>query len=1142
MQNRVSQSVFCFLFSLAIGGFAQSRQVYFNPILGNDGIILGKINSITQDPQGYIWLSDQDNQCIIRYDGTRMTSFKSDPKNSNSLGGSYPEYLYADHSGILWIGFYGKGLDRLDPETGNFTHFRHKQDDPFSLSNDTVASILTDHEGTLWIGTYGGLDRLDPKTGRFTHFAHSATDPVSLSCNTIRKIYEDHEGTLWIGSGNPFAGNNEGGLNRFDPKTGKFTRYMHNPDDPNSLINNKVRAIFEDSRGTFWIGAAGDNGILTMDRSKGTFERHLYDPKKPEQLSRQPVKKGDKFDHITFITEDGKGSIWIGTFSEGLIQYDPATRKMKRFTSTENITSGFKDDSGWCSLVSKEGVIWISTQEKNLYNVDPFRNSIPHFKAPQVNCLCENSNSILWYGTDNQGLFSKDLKTGVIHQYKNDPRDKNSLSSNNANTLFKDTAGDLWIGSWGGGVSRMNKGTKNFTRFAHDPKNSKGLISNYVISIYQDHESNLWIGTTEGCDLLEPKTGYFRHYLNNPKDTNSISRNTTTCFLEDSQNNFWVGTWGGGGVNQMNRQTGKFKHYLIDKSIYSLCEDSKGVVWVGTGNGIFQFNKKVDRFELLDEKITGFNIPYVWGIAEDHRNNLWFCSASGLISLNPERNKLRIYGKKNGINGNSLTYGAGYIGANGNLYYGNVDGYYFFHPDSLNYNPVPPSVVINSFWVTGKQIKPESGGPMQEPLSKAGEINLSHDQNVFALGLSDIDFGNPEEDKIIYRLKNFDRDWTSLGSEGKAAYYDVPPGKYTFEVKAINSNNGVWVEKSVELIISPPFWRTWVAYILYGLLFIAGVFGVDRFQRKRLLRAERERNRDRELAQAKEIEKAYTELQTTQAQLIQSEKMASLGELTAGIAHEIQNPLNFVNNFSEVNKELIAEMRTEIDRGNMAEVKAIAMDIEENEEKILQHGKRADAIVKGMLQHSRSSSGIKEPANINAIADEYLRLAYHGLRAKDKSFNATMKTNFDQSIGYINIIPQDIGRVILNLITNAFYAVDEKKKTLDLRGFENIEDLSIYEPTVTVQTSRLPPLERGGVLAINDVSVSKVLLSVKDNGNGILQKNLDKIFQPFFTTKPSGEGTGLGLSLSYEIITKGHSGELKVITKEGEFTEFIIIL
>jgi two-component system, NtrC family, sensor kinase len=264
------------------------------------------------------------------------------------------------------------------------------------------------------------------------------------------------------------------------------------------------------------------------------------------------------------------------------------------------------------------------------------------------------------------------------------------------------------------------------------------------------------------------------------------------------------------------------------------------------------------------------------------------------------------------------------------------------------------------------------------------------------------------------------------------------------------------------------------------------------------------------------IEKAYEELKSTQAQLIQSEKMASLGELTAGIAHEIQNPLNFVNNFSEVNKELIDEASTANEAGNPNEVQELLSILKDNEEKINHHGKRADAIVKGMLQHSRISTGVKEPTEINKLADEYLRLSYHGLRAKDKDFNAEMKTDFDESIGKINIIPQDIGRVLLNLYNNAFYAVSEKKK----------QQPKEYEPTVSVSSKKIG---------------DKIILTVKDNGNGIPQKVIDKIFQPFFTTKPTGVGTGLGLSLSYDII-KVHGGEIRVNTIEGEFTEFVIQL
>jgi signal transduction histidine kinase len=305
-------------------------------------------------------------------------------------------------------------------------------------------------------------------------------------------------------------------------------------------------------------------------------------------------------------------------------------------------------------------------------------------------------------------------------------------------------------------------------------------------------------------------------------------------------------------------------------------------------------------------------------------------------------------------------------------------------------------------------------------------------------------------------------------------------------------------------------WRVIVSLGLLILVFLLIMFfqwrGSNQRKRANLLL----------LQQKEKVESTLSELRSTQSQLIQSEKMASLGELTAGIAHEIQNPLNFVNNFSDVSTELVDEMNEEISKGNLEDAKQIAQDLKQNLEKINHHGKRAGDIVKSMLQHSRSSSGVKEPTDINVLCDEYLRLSYHGLRAKDKSFNATMKTDFDEKIGNINIVPQDIGRVVLNLINNAFYAVDEKKKQISQGN----------EPTVSVSTKKLG---------------DKIEIKVSDNGNGIPKKVLDKIFQPFFTTKPTGQGTGLGLSLSYDIV-KAHGGELKVETKEGEGSEFIIQL
>lgn len=305
-----------------------------------------------------------------------------------------------------------------------------------------------------------------------------------------------------------------------------------------------------------------------------------------------------------------------------------------------------------------------------------------------------------------------------------------------------------------------------------------------------------------------------------------------------------------------------------------------------------------------------------------------------------------------------------------------------------------------------------------------------------------------------------------------------------------------------------------------GIVILIGATGIV------LYRSNRQKQKANTLLskQKREIEeqrdqtnKALADLKLTQNQLIQSEKMASLGELTAGIAHEIQNPLNFINNFSEVNKEMIEEMEEELKNGNTDEALVIANNIKENEEKINHHGKRADGIVKGMLQHSRASSNIKEPTDINKLADEYLRLAYHGLRAKDKSFNAEMVTHFDPKVPNAEVVPQDIGRVLLNLITNAFYATQQRKKTAN----------SDYKPTLEVST------------VLNGKSIR---IKVKDNGVGIPDNIRDKILQPFFTTKPTGEGTGLGLSLSYDTIVKGHNGKINIESKEGEGSEFIIDL
>jgi len=1100
---------------------AQTREVRFNLVSGTNGIKLGKVTGITQDKYGFMWFADQTNQAIVRFDGHHMKMYQYDSKNPNSLGGVKPECLTTDSLGNIWIGFRGTGLDKFDPVTGTFTHYRHDPKDETSLSNDVVSAVLVDHLGNVWVGTDGGLDLLDQKSGKFKHYIHNKTDSTSLSHNVVWSLYEDKAGELWIGTGLFFSIDNLGGLNHFHRNSETFTRYLSDLSNPNTLIDNRVGSIFEDSRGTFWIGTNGD-GLHTLDRKTGLFKRLTFNPKQPDQLSRPPLS--NPIDHITFITEDSDKKIWIGTFSNGLTRYDPSSKQITRYGNADDKAKAFSENTSWSAYATHDGLIWLGTEASALlFRIDIYNTIIPHVDTDGVRDFYEEGDSIGWYATET-GLVRKDFRNGAIRKFQHDPANPNSLSDNRVNRLRKDKAGNFWIGT-ASGLNHFNLKTETFTRYYLEP--IKGdVIDNYVQAINEEGDSTIWVGMgASGLTLLNWKTGKSVSYRNDVADNTTISSNYIIFLHKDKENDLWIGNSGFQGLNKLNRSNMQFTRYLQGNVIYSIYQDASGIMWIGSSSGLYRYDKTSDMFSLIANESNENIMGGVFTITGDKENNLWMSTESGIYMLNKKRDQWYNYGKEYGIGeAERYFYNSSFVRHNGEILFGTTKGYYAFYPEKLKANAGNANLYFTSFWLSNKEITPGSEMPLKEPLYQTRKIQLNHDENVFSFSATYIDFRNTKDNYIHFQLENFDSDWRKVSSEEKVQYYKVPPGEYILRIKTPGNSDGEWIEKSLSVIIAPPWWNTWQAYILYSLVFMASVYSVHRFQRSRVIRAERERTRERELVQAKEIEKAYTELKNTQAQLIQSEKMASLGELTAGIAHEIQNPLNFVNNFSEVNAELIDELKQELAAGNKQLAEELVNDIKANSEKINHHGKRADAIVKGMLQHSRSSSGQKELTDINALCDEYLRLSYHGLRAKDKSFNAKFETHLDPTLPKMNVVPQDIGRVILNLINNAFYACTERSRsavTLRLSKGDNG-----YEPTVTVSTKHLG---------------DKIEISVMDNGSGIPDTIKDKIFQPFFTTKPTGQGTGLGLSLSYDII-KAHGGELIVETQEQKGSDFVISL
>lgn len=784
------------------------------------------IHAGAQDPEGYMWFATDDG--LYRYDGYQYTYYVDDPLNSNSLVSHHVETVYAGRNGIIWVGTQ-QGLGRLDPATGIFTHFFHEQNDS-SLSDNEVKAVCEDHEGIIWVGTNKGLNRLDPVTKKITRLLHSPSDPTTISNDQIRVIYEDKQETLWVGTGSAFGENYasppfNGGLNRFDRKTGTFTRYLHDPADPHSLADSRVRAIFEDSRGTFWVGTAGD-GLHTMDREKGTFTHYSYDPAYPEKLSRPAQKKIDERidtwadDHITFITEDVTGHIWIGTFGNGINRYDPVTKKVTHLSNTDEEIGNTKIDAPFWACSSKDGVLWIGYFE-NLYNVDLLQTNIPYVSTGDiVYCIYEDASGVLWYGGES-GLVRKDRVKKTEEHFVHDPNDPRSLSSTAVASIYEDRHGVLWVGT-STGLTRFNKKDRSFTRFKSNLQIHHNEFYLSIDDIFEDSRGNFWIATAdEGLKQMDRQTGAVLHYPYETNDSNSTSTKRIRRIYEDRNGNLWIGTLGG-GLNLFT-QTGKPQHFLYRTDINDILEDFEGVLWVATSKGLYKKDQKSDRFEHFVYPGTQMTSDMVIsGILEDDRRSLWMNSAIGILELNRSRDGLVIYGESHGVNSKTsgqFAYGGCYKSQSGQLFFGDGNGYYSFFPNEMSRNARPPQILIHQFRIGGKIIDPSANGPLKKALAETKEIRLQYDQNFFSFDFTAIHYSNPVENKHLFMLEGLDDNWHVAGDQRTAYYGKVPPGHYTFRVKASNSD-GVWAEKSIAVIVLPPWWHTWWAYLLYGLAFI----------------------------------------------------------------------------------------------------------------------------------------------------------------------------------------------------------------------------------------------------------------------------------------------------------------------------------
>jgi ligand-binding sensor domain-containing protein len=830
--------------------------------------------SSSEDSKGYLWFSSSNG--LYRYDGYRYTSYFNNPEDTNSLSSNFTLSVHADRDGYIWVGTMSTGLDRLDPVTGIFKHFRADKNDTAGLIYNKINVIQQDKNGMIWVGTDYGLNSIDPKTFAITRYIHNVSDTSSLSIKEVRVIYEDRQGTLWIGTGAPYSENptKEGGLSRFNRSKNNFTRYSHQPANSQSLIENRVTAIYEDSHNTFWVGTTGD-GLHTMDRANGTFTRHLFDPAHPDKLSRPSLKETISWatDHITFITEDATGKLWIGTLENGALSYDYTTKKTERYPFFKNSFNDEDDVNATWATSTKDGVFWIGTWN-GLFRADPLRKTIPFvYTGKRISCIYKDSTSDLWYGGYGTGLVRKDY-SGIETRFVNDPHNPASITDNSIRSIYRDKHGVFWIGTEKG-LNRFDKNKGTFSIVRINNVNPLGLNNDTASMILESRDGSLWFAIPFNRVVrINPKDRSQISYIPDPNNTNTISSSLINKFYEDREGNMWVGTYLG-GLNKIDLKTGKITRTLDKSTVKSILEDAKGIMWIGTTSGLFRSDIQKEKFTLYhdpDKKISP-NIA-VGGVLEDSQKNLWLGTSEGILRIDNTREKLVFFRSGNDIDMVSFK------SEEGELFFGDREGYFAFFPSKLAGNPRPPTIDIQTFRLDDKPVMVKDNGPLKQQLSQVNNIELLHDQNVFSFEFTGIHFSNPAQNKILYRLENYDNNWREGGEEMLASYYKVPPGKYIFHVRSANADR-IWSQRSISIVINPPWWKTWQAYTGYALVAIAFVWLLIRFRVKSLKKQIAEQNR---ALQVEELSRQKTEM----------EMQALRAQMNP---HFIFNSLNSINRF-----------------------------------------------------------------------------------------------------------------------------------------------------------------------------------------------------------------------------------------------------
>ncbi|MEO8403254.1 MAG: two-component regulator propeller domain-containing protein [Chitinophagaceae bacterium] len=1072
----------CAVVSIQVS-IAQQKDINFISLTTEDGLSSNVINTILKDRYGMVWFATEDG--LNKFDGTHFTVYRHKPGDSTSLQANEILALHEDKAGNLWIGTGGGSLNLFDRNKNSFINFPANGANN-SIGNNVIRNICSDYTGKIWIAHFDGVNILDPVTKHITNIpdVHNSNG-IILNKHSLC-LFQDSHHNMWIGTSE--------GLYKFNPDNKSLTHFVHSNKDVTSLTGNNVNTITEDNAGNLWIGTK--DGISKLSPGKTDFVNFKHLDANTNSVSSNMIYS---------ISVDGE-KLWIGT-SEGLDIMDTGTGIITKFALDHRNIHSLTAKAVRKIYIDKQGIYWLGTMgggidkyDKNLNLFNYVRSNYfdkEGLNASIVSSFAENDKGKIFVGTQGGGVSLFDAATKLFQHYPIISKIKGVNDRLFVLAMEMSRKKKLLVGTFADGLFIVNPLNGKYQQITKGT-GFEDINSNDIYCITEAGNGNFWIGTNgDGINILNNEYKVITRYTPNPVLPNDIKlpiNGYIRDIKEDKKGNIWIATHGG-GLAVLQPSSGAFTIYntgnskLPNDKVQSLLEDKHGNIWAGTfGGGLALFNNQTNQFEVFSER-EGLQNSTIYKVIEDESGLIWISTNKGLSSINLATKKINNYNYHNGLQHNNFFHGSGIRLSNGELFFGGLEGFNYFHPDYLIKNNNVPPVLLTDLRISNQSVAVSPDGPIRQHISLAREINLDYKQN-FALDFVGLSYTTPEQNQYAYKLEGFDKDWNYVGNLTTASYTNLDPGEYVFRVKASN-NDGIWNNEgaSIKVYVHPPFWRTVYAYIFYTVLVIGFLFylrhkGIQKIHKKF----------------AATQQKIFVEQERRESERIHQLDRLKIKFLT-NLSHEFRTPISLI--LGPVDN-LISQQKNGQSVHQLDMIKRNGRRLLNLVNQLLDFRKMEEQELKVHLSDGELVTFVKE------VGDSFKDLA------ERKSINFIFTS---QLSSFYTVFDHDkLERILFNVLSNAFkFTAGGGKIMLKLEHADNK----------------------------TDQSNTWLAIKITDTGIGIPDDKKEKIFTLFFQNDTDAsilnQGTGIGLSITREFV-KMHGGTITVDSEQDKGTTFTILL